>query len=182
MGRDKGALRYHAEPQAIHTWRLLSEVCGAAFVSTNTRCAGLAPYSDLPLILDSDDYQGPSSGLRAAWEKHPDAAWLVLAVDMLLVDRALLEELVAARDLSAYATAFRHDDGVIEPLCTIWEPKARAPLVARVAAGDVSLRRFLEAHDVALVSTVTPEKLRSFDDRAAFAMLATELGSNRSEH
>ena len=175
MRRDKGTLRYHGEPQAVHAWRLLTDVCGRAYVSTNARRAGAAPYSELPLIVDAGDYRGPASGLEAAWSRHPDAAWLTLAVDMPLVDRALLEELIAARDPSAHATAFRHADGIIEPLCTIWEPAARAPLLARLAAGDASLRRFLESHAAALVAPSTPEKLRSADDPHEQAALAKEL-------
>ncbi|HEX6993812.1 MAG TPA: NTP transferase domain-containing protein [Gammaproteobacteria bacterium] len=178
MSRDKGTLRYHDAPQAVHAWRLLIEVCGRAYVSANGRQAGTAPYSDLPLIVDARDYRGPASGLEAAWERHPGAAWLTLAVDMPLVDRALLEELTAARDPSACATAFRHDDGIIEPLCTIWEPAARVPLLERLTAGDASLRRFLETHAAALVAPGTPEKLRSIDDPAGHAALARTLRSS----
>lgn len=178
MSRDKGTLRYHDAPQAVHAWQLLTDVCGRAYVSTNARRAAEAPYSGLPLIVDVGEYRGPASGLEAAWERHPNAAWLTLAVDMPLVDRALLDELVAARDPSACATAFRHDDGVIEPLCTIWEPAARGPLLERLAAGDASLRRFLEAHAVALIAPSDPAKLRSIDDPAGHAALVKSLESN----
>jgi|SRR5690606_10269767 len=180
MGRDKGTLDYHGQAQVVHAWRVLTRVCGSAYVSTNARLAARAPYSELPLIPDLQEYRGPVSGLEAAWNRHPDAAWLALAVDMPLVDRALLEELVAARDPSAHATAFRHEDGVIEPLCTIWEPSARAPLLARVAAGDASLRRFLERHAAALIAPSTPEKLRSIDDPTEQVALAKALESSRS--
>src|SRR5690606_12107676 len=169
---------YHGEPQAVHAWRLLTDVCGRAYVSTNARRAGAAPYSELPLIVDTADYRGPASGLEAAWSRHPDAAWLTLAVDMPLVDRALLVELIAARDPSVHATAFRHADGIIEPLCTIWEPAARAPLLERVAAGDASLRRFLECHATALIAPSSPEKLRSIDDPAGQAAVVNTLGSS----
>ena len=178
MSRDKGTLRYHGEPQAVHAWRLLTAVCGRAYVSTNAGRAGNAPYSELPLIVDAADYRGPASGLEAAWSRYPDAAWLTLAVDMPLVDRVLLDELIAARDASGHATAFRHADGIIEPLCTIWEPAAREPLLERVAAGDGSLRRFLEAHPVALIAPSMPEKLRSIDDPAGRAALANALRSS----
>ena len=178
MSRDKGTISYHGEPQVVHAWRLLTDVCGSAYVSTNARNVGVAPYSELPLIVDVGHSGGPASGLDAAWSRHPNAAWLTLAVDMPLVDRALLEELIAARDAAAHATAFRHLDGIIEPLCTIWEPAARASLLERLAAGDASLRRFLETHSVALVAPSTPDKLRSIDDPAARAALARVLGSS----
>src|SRR5690606_15047972 len=124
------------------------------------------------------DHRGPASGLEAAWHRHPNAAWLTLAVDMPLVDRALLDELVAARDPSACATAFHHD-GVVEPLCTIWEPMARGPLLERLAVGDASLRRFLENHLPTLIVPSTTEKFRSIDDPAEHAALVESLTSSR---
>jgi molybdopterin-guanine dinucleotide biosynthesis protein A len=175
MSRDKGTLRYHGEPQAVHAWRLLNDLCGRAYVSTNARHAGAAPYSDLPLIVDEGDYRGPAAGLQAAWTRHPDAAWLTLAVDMPLVDRALLEELVAGRDVNAPATAFRHEDGTVEPLCTIWESTARGPLLEQISGGDSSLRRFLETHGAAYVIPSAPLKLRSVNDPAEQAALLEAL-------
>ena len=176
MGRDKGSLTYYAEPQAVHAWRLLTEVCGRAYVSTNARHAGIDPYSELPLIVDEGDYLGPAAGLAAAWGWHPDAAWLVLAVDMPLVDRKLLAELVAARDPSALATAFTHGEGRVEPLCTIWEPAAREPLIGWLAAGDASPRRFLEAHATVLVTPSDPRRLCSVNGPDEHAALLRELG------
>lgn len=175
MNRDKGTLCYHRVPQAVHAFRLLTDVCGRAYVSTNADRAAHPPYSELPLIVDVGEYRGPASGLEAAWARHPSAAWLTLAVDMPLVDRALLDELVAARDPSTCATAFRNDDGVIEPLCTIWEPSARGPLLARLAAGDASLRRFLEGHSARLIALGAPDKLRSIDDPVTHAALVEAL-------
>src|SRR5690606_8665625 len=81
MGRDKGALIYHGEPQAVHAWRLLTEVCGTAYVSISAFQGAAAPYADLPLIPDAlddcgdaspvrsadDAQQGPAAGLASAW-------------------------------------------------------------------------------------------------------------------
>src|SRR5690606_14996663 len=175
MTRDKGTLRYHRDPQAVHAWRLLNDLCGRAYVSANAYQAAAEPYTDLPLIIDEGHYRGPAAGLEAAWTHHPEAAWLTLAVDMPLVDRALLEELIAARDDNAPATAFRHEDGTVEPLCTIWEPAARAPLLEQISSGDSSLRRFLETHGAACLVPSAPAKLRSINDAAEHASLIEEL-------
>lgn len=177
MGRDKGALEYHGEPQAVHAWRLLTDICGRAYVSTNARHAGFAPYSDLPLIVDDEDYRGPASGLAAAWQWHRDAAWLALAVDMPLVDHALLSELVEGRDPQRLATAFRHPDGTFEPVCTIWEPAACVPLLEQVAGGDASLRRFLEAQRIATLTPSAPGRLRHVNDPAAYRAVLDELAA-----
>jgi molybdenum cofactor guanylyltransferase len=175
MNRDKGTLRYYSDPQAIHAWRLLNDLCGRAYVSANTLQADAAPYTELPLIVDEGYYRGPAAGLKAAWTRHPEAAWLTLAVDMPLVDSPLLEELEAARDMNAPATAFRHADGTVEPLCTIWEPAARTPLLEQIARGDASLSRFLETHGAAFVAPSTPAKLRSINDSDEQASLLAEL-------
>ncbi|HEX7080833.1 MAG TPA: NTP transferase domain-containing protein [Gammaproteobacteria bacterium] len=176
MGRDKGALVYHAEPQAVHAWRLLGRVCGRAYVSTTARRAATAPYADLPLIVDDEEGRGPAGGLLAAWRRHPDAAWLVLAVDLPLADERFLRELVAARDPEAAATAFVHEDGSIEPLCTIWEPSAREPLAAEMRGGRASPRRVLESRVVALVEPADPAKLRSANAPEEHAAALRALG------
>ncbi|MBN1237832.1 MAG: NTP transferase domain-containing protein [Gammaproteobacteria bacterium] len=172
MGRDKGALDYGGEPQVRRAWRLLASVCGEAFVSTNAARAAAPPYRDLPLILDPEDYTGPAAGLLAAWARRPDSAWLALAVDMPLVDRALLAVLVEGRDPQAIATCFRHDDGTLEPLCTIWEPSARAPLQAEIEAGRRSPRRFLLSQPVAALRPPDSSKLAGANDPRSWDALS----------
>lgn len=180
MGRDKGALRYYEEPQARHCWRLLGAVCADAFVSLRADQAGKAVYTGLPAIFDRGDNGGPAAGLLAAFDRAADVAWLVLAVDMPLVGRGVLERLVAARDPAMLATGFRHPDGTPEPLCTIWEPRARAPLAARVAAGDGSLRRLLESSPVRLLAPADPAVLRSVDAFEDYSTLRKQLGGPHS--
>lgn len=176
MGRDKGRLDYHGEPQAVHAWRLLQSVCGQAHVSVAPAQAATPPYSSLPLIPDTREGDGPAAGLLSAWARRPDAAWLVLAVDMPLADRPLLTALIAARDPSACATAYRSDDGTIEPLCAIWEPAARPGLEQAVAEGRKSPRRFLETCGAALLPPPDPDKLTSVNDAAAHDALRRRLG------
>lgn len=181
MGRDKGALRYHDAPQAVHAFRLLAGLCARAYVSTNARNAGAPPYDELPLIVDDEDYAGPAAGLEAAWRRHPSVAWLALAVDMPLVDRPLLEALLGHRNPAALVTAFRHPDGTIEPLCAIWEPAARAPLLEQLAAGDASLRRFIERGPAELLVASEPERLCNANDVEEFSELARKLRMQPSE-
>jgi len=172
MGKDKGTLEYRGEPRVMTAFRLVASLVEHAFVSVDAAKAGLPPYSTLPTIIDEGQYRGPIAGLEAAWARHPFAAWLVLAVDLPLVDRELLEELVAAREPTSFATAFRHADGTPEPLCTIWEPSARERLLAQLHAGDASLRRFLERCGYTVVRTSGLEKLRSVDDPESYAEVA----------
>lgn len=184
MGRDKAQLRYHCdETQLRHAVELLGAVTRAVYVSVRASQAQSGLYAQVPLIVDDTELRGPAAGLLAAWGRHPEAAWLVLATDLPFVDAAVLTRLQAARDVSKLATAFRHSDGTPEPLCTIWEPAARTALLARVAVGDSSLRRLLDGEAATLLDAADPRVLRSVDSadqyEAARAEIAARTGVPR---
>ena len=143
MGAPKWALDYHGETQAAATARLLGPVCARVVLSV---APGPVPdgLPDLPLVADDGTVRGPSAGILAALVASPATAFLVAAVDLPLLDAATLAALVAGRDPTRLATAFRSlRDGSPEPLCAVWEPAAYAPLRAAVRAGATCPRRFL---------------------------------------
>ena len=144
MQRDKAHLAYRGEPQLQRTWRLLGEVTERAFVSAREDQRGDPLRAAHPLMIDSYESVGPAAGILSAQDAFPDAAWLVLACDLPLLDLATLERLLAERDPAADATAFtsRHD-GLPEPLCAIWEPASHALLLERYQAGQYCPRKAL---------------------------------------
>ncbi len=166
LGRDKGELEYHGVPQVRWALRLLEGFCAGAFVSLRSDQAGTPAYADLPLIVDSV-CAGPATGLAAAMQRMPGAAWLVIAADMPLLDTAVLAKLVTGRDRSALATAYRRHDGTAEPLCAIWEPTAAAALLPAAGGGrGVSLRRLLEAGPARLLEPDDESVLTSVNTAA----------------
>jgi molybdopterin-guanine dinucleotide biosynthesis protein A len=178
MGRDKGLLPYRGEPQARRAWRMLVAACGSAYVSVRTAQAALPTYAELPLIVDDESESlGPAAGLMAAWTRRPEAAWLVLATDLPFVDAALLTKLIDRREPERLATAFRHSDGVPEPLCAIWEPRAQVALVERARLGDRSLRRLLELPAAALIDAEDPRRLASVDAMVEYDVAQRQLAS-----
>lgn len=123
MGKDKGMIPYHGMPQREHLYHLLSRVCQETYMSIRPDQKADIPES-MQTMVDDDTYKGPYNGLLSAHKKYPEMAWLVLACDLPLVDLAALQELIAARDPNAMATAFaQKEDPLPEPLCAIWEPK-----------------------------------------------------------
>jgi len=168
LGEDKGQLRLHDRTQAEHSVALLEPYCRTVYLSVRREQAEQKPYKDQPSLPDDEAFSGPAAGLLTAWQRYPNNALLVLAVDMPLVDSELINLLVQGRRIDAVATAYRHTDGIIEPLCAIWEPSA-AP-VLRSATGDrnsTSLRRLLESADVELLDALASEKLASVNTPAA---------------
>lgn len=162
MGEDKGSIDYGSgRPQVSTALEHLVSVCGTAWVSINRQQASQAPYASLPTIVDTGADQGPAGGLASALELDPNTAWLVLAVDMPRVTRSLLNNLVAQRDPQRIATVHCHADGVIEPLCAIWEAHARDRVLQELASGRGSLRALAQECAAAIARLPEPEQIRS---------------------
>lgn len=158
MGRDKATLVYRGRPQVDVARELLAGVCASVFVSCRPDQAGLTGA----LLHDRYDNIGPLAGILTAMDAHPDKAWLVLACDLPFLDRATLDELIARRDASKPATAFRgRIDGLPEPLCAIYEPKMRERLHAFVREGVTCPRKALIRSEATLLDLPNPFALEN---------------------
>jgi molybdopterin-guanine dinucleotide biosynthesis protein A len=154
MQQDKAALAYRGEPQLLRAWRLLQAVTERAFVSARDTQRDDPLRAGLPLILDRYEAIGPAAGILSAQDEYPEAAWLVLACDLPLLDAATLQQLVARRDPAAAATAFASShDGLPEPLCAIWEPASHDLLKQRYASGSYCPRKALMQSNALLLPT-----------------------------
>jgi molybdenum cofactor guanylyltransferase len=148
MRRDKATLTYHGRTQLEWAMDLLKSHLDKAFVSVR-------PGQNDPVralfeqIVDTRNGLGPIAGIMAAQARYPDVAWLVLACDLPFLDDSILRYLLAQRDPTRPATAFRSrnpnpkHDGLPEPLCTIYEPSSREAILAHVASGKDCPRKFL---------------------------------------
>lgn len=170
MGSDKGSLELDGQTLAERALALVAPFSETAVVSVREAQADLEPYRRLPVVIDDARYQGPAAGLIAAWVRFPARPLLVLAADLAGVDRSMLGDLVAGRDPAVLATVFRHPNGLLEPLCTIWEAAAAARLRA-VAGDDIapSLRQLLEDGPVHVLEPAEPARLASANTPAELA-------------
>lgn len=152
MGTDKGLIPYHGVPQREYLYDLLSQVCEETFISLREEQEVELP-SRMRAIVDLNEYRGPYNGLLSAHKKYPDAAWLVLACDLPLIDLEALKELISKRDTTKQATAFALKENPLpEPLCAIWEPHAFAASVKYLNSGNGTCpRKYLINHDTKLV-------------------------------
>jgi molybdopterin-guanine dinucleotide biosynthesis protein A len=125
-------------------------------------------------VVDAGDVEGPAAGIRAAQLAHPEAAWLVLACDLPLLDAATLQHLIARRDPARLATAYRSShDGLPEPLCAIYEPAAAPALVAYLATGRNCPRKFLIQSDTLLLDQPDAKALDNVNTPAELAAATT---------
>lgn len=160
MGKDKGLITYHGMPQREYLYHLLGRVCTETYVSI--RPEQKSEFDErTPVILDDDVYKGPFNGILSAHQKFPEVAWLVVACDMPLIDLASLQELIAARDPNAMASAFADkSDPLPEPLCAIWEPHALKKAIEYLESGNGTCpRKFLINSETKLVFPSSPNVL-----------------------
>ena len=123
---------------------------------------------DYPRIEDRFLGLGPAGAISSAMLHDPDAAWLVVACDLPLLDRATVADLVAARRPNLYATAYRRPgERFPEPLVAIYEPRAYQRFLQYLSMGYACPRKVLinsDAHvldaadDAPFTNANTPEE------------------------
>ncbi len=163
MGRDKAAIEIDGRTQLERALALMQNLVNRSFVSVrpdqrdDPLRARHAQIVDLPGGPD-----GPAGGIRAAQLAHPEAAWLVLACDLPQLDAATLQQLIARRDPSRIATAYRsRNGGLPEPLCAIYEPASAGAFAAFLTTGRNCPRKFLLQSDTLLLDQPNPEALNN---------------------
>jgi molybdopterin-guanine dinucleotide biosynthesis protein A len=103
---------------------------------------------------------GPYGGILSAFMSDPEAAWLVVACDLPLIDASSINQLIEQRNPSRYATAFQSPKNEFpEPLITIWEPKSYMRLLEFMALGYSCPRKVLINSDVELLQAKDPMTL-----------------------
>jgi molybdopterin-guanine dinucleotide biosynthesis protein A len=176
MGKDKAALTYHGKPQLRWAFDLLDSVCERAFVSVRPDQQLEPTRASLPQIVDAQPGIGPIAGIDAALKAHPDKAWLVLACDLPFLSPQVLQHLMAHRDATSIATAYKSTyDALPEPLCAIWEPKARELVSHWIASNKQCPRKLLINSNTALIDQPDARALDNINTPDEFAAARASL-------
>jgi molybdopterin-guanine dinucleotide biosynthesis protein A len=179
MGQDKAALKYDGRSQLERAFALLEPLVARCFVSVRADQKDDTLRAKFPQIVDVDaGIDGPAVGILSALRSHPEAAWLVLACDLPFLDAATLQNLIARRDPSRIATAYRSaHNGLPEPLCAIYEPAAGAALAQFVAGGRNCPRKFLIQSATLLLDQPRAEALDNVNTPTELDDARARLGS-----
>jgi molybdopterin-guanine dinucleotide biosynthesis protein A len=160
MQRDKATLEYAGRSQLERAVELITPLVERVFVSVRPDQTADPLRARFAQIVDCGEVAGPIAGIMAAQARQPDAAWLVLACDLPLLDEETLELLVRSRRPERQATAYRSShDGLPEPLCAIYEPSSREAMRAHVAGGRDCPRKFLINAGIELIDQPQPDAL-----------------------
>lgn len=192
MGQDKSRLEYHGRPHWQYL-RALLQTAGVQQVFFSCRAEQAEFFSPEPVITDSFLDLGPLGAILSAFRHDPNAAWLVLACDLPLIDAATIRFLQENRRPAAPATAFRQapppagwndtngsqDAGFPEPLIAIWEPKSYLTLLQFLAQGVSCPRKVLINSPAHLLDAPDPDALLNVntpEERERVARLLSRRG------
>lgn len=180
MGEDKGAMVYHQKTQREHVADLLQPHCEKVFVSCRPdQAAQIESEQPYPILADTFLGLGPLGAILTAFRHNPDAAWLVAACDLPLLNSDALSQLIRARNVSKIATAFRQpgEEGWPEPLITIWEPKSYLLALQFLAQGYSCPRKILINSDIRLIDCSLPEALKNVNTQEEKGEIMGLLGA-----
>lgn len=176
MGSDKGLLSYHGKPQREYMADIMAEFCTELVLSCRPGQLD-ETATNLHLLPDSFLGLGPFGAILSAFREDPNAAWLVVACDLPLLDSKTLAHLIAHRNPSKLATAFLNPaTNFPDPLVTIWEPRAYPALLSFLAQGYSCPRKVLINTEIEIVDIPSANALRNVntpeDLEAVKALLA----------
>ncbi len=175
MGKDKGQINYHGKPQREFMADVLNEICDETYLSV--RSSKNETPTDYPFLADTFYDLGPFGAIASAFRHQPNAAWLVVACDLPLLDLETLDFLVKNRQPSAVATAFNSPVNQFpEPLISIWEPRSYPILLQFLAQGFSCPRKVLINSEVHLVDAPEGQKLMNVNRPEELAEVVKLIG------
>jgi molybdopterin-guanine dinucleotide biosynthesis protein A len=166
MGFDKSSLSWHGKEQRIYMADLLRQYCEEVFISClpgqlNTVNEGYK------IIEDSFTGLGPYGAILSAFREYPDAAWLVVACDLPMLNDSTLSFLTQNRNSSRMATTFQSPAGGFpEPLITIWEPASYPVLLSLLSQGYSCPRKALESNPINMLQVPDKDALTNVNTPA----------------
>jgi molybdopterin-guanine dinucleotide biosynthesis protein A len=163
MGFDKRLIEIDNVSQQEYLIKLLKNYCGEVYLSCKS--SEQIPAHLNPLV-DQYDLDSPLNGILSAFMQQPDKAWLIVAVDMPLINDLSISTLIANRDKEYIATCyFDSDDKLPEPLFSIWEPSAFVLLNEYYRNGNKSPRLFLQQNNVNLITAEDKKVLTNINTK-----------------
>lgn len=152
MGEDKGMVHWHGKEQRYYVADLLAGFCKEVFISCRKEQATTIDKK-FKVIKDEVEDRGPLGAIISAFHKNKNSAWLVVACDLPLIDEKTIQYLIQNRDEDVVATTFESpDDGLPEPLITIWQPAALPLLKVALSERKYSPQKILMKAKIKLLS------------------------------
>ncbi|MFT5724853.1 MAG: molybdopterin-guanine dinucleotide biosynthesis protein A [Bacteroidia bacterium] len=173
MGVDKSTLMYDNQRQLDRVTDVVGSLISDVYISC---MKGQVIETDYPIIVDLVDDMGPLGAIESAFRSFPNNAWLVVACDLPLLDKSVIEQLLSNRSVKHVATAFLNSEtGFAEPLITIWEPKSYVRMKQFEALGYSCPRKVLINSDTNLLTPNDSGKLTNVNTPEEYRRVAKQM-------
>lgn len=157
MGQDKAALIYNGKPQLERVAEIFNALNLSFFISCKKEQSEESLRARFPQIHDRFD-GGPAGGILSALLAYPESAFFVLACDLPRFGLDDANVLLENRNPYRVATVYQDSNGLPEPLCAIWEPKAKS-LIMTAFGQDITCPRKMLLQ--AAIQSLLPQSLQA---------------------
>lgn len=180
MNRDKGGIDYHGVSQVEYTYNLLKKNCSEVFISCRREQEEQPHLKKFSKINDRFLNCGPLGGILSAMSAHRNAAWLVLACDLPMINDDVIKTLVENRGHYQMGTAFYNtDEKRFEPLAALYEPKSYHRMFYFLAEGKTCPQKVLYNSEVKVINfnntDLLAKSLMNVNTPEDFLEISTEL-------
>lgn len=163
MGQAKEDLVYRGINEARRIFGLLEALTAKTFYSIRPDQDALPLFSNGHRIVDSLPDQGPLGALFSAFSQYPQVSWLMVPIDMPLLERQDLERLISSRREGHGIVAFLNESGSFEPLPAIYESSLAKKAKSQLALGKGAVRALGDGIESVLLQNDTQDRLKNIN-------------------
>jgi len=160
MGEDKGLISYNGAKQVDYLYDLLSPFVNKVFVSVNSSQAVLPEYNKFNIIKDKILEVGPIGGIISTFINDKTSALLVVACDLPLINKEMIDILIKNRGFLKFGTFFS-SEYKFEPLFGIYEPKSLPFLLKSLQIGRYGIKNNLKDLELNIIDNQFKEKFKN---------------------
>ena len=140
MGSDKGLLQLNGKTWAEHTADKLKNQNLPVIISIKEKQLDSYKkvFAEKDLVVDQLPMHGPLNGLLTVHQNFPEKDILLMACDLIDMDKTILKELIDAYENNE-AEYFAYEEGnFFQPLCGVYTAKALDSLKERLTTGSLA--------------------------------------------
>ncbi|WP_287028262.1 molybdenum cofactor guanylyltransferase MobA [Pseudomonas sp. UBA6310] len=178
-GRDKGLIDWRGRPLIAWLHALVRPLTDDLIISCNRNAERYGRYADRLVSDDSPDFPGPLAGIRAGLQAARHDHLLVLPCDAPLLDRELLDALLAQ---AGEHPVMLHRGGYWEPLFAVLPTRLKEVVEQAWLAGERSPQRiFRQRSPVAVECAIDDPRLANLNSPELLASAAEDGDRPRAD-
>lgn len=174
MGEDKAFIAYHASPQYIYLYEMLSQFIPNVYLSCNNS-QKIDVFSNR-VVIDQDLYKGPLNGILSYHNKFPARDVLVLACDLPFVNYSQVEIIINLY-LKTNETVVTQVVGsdFYEPLFSIYKADFLNHIMKDANQGLFSLQKIISKSNNNVILNKVEDGLKLFNANSPTDKVNAEL-------